>query len=59
MYVQIRILDLYLTSLAAGKRLTVLHHSADYIFISFEIIEPIMVTFENRIPLKPVLGVGL
>ena len=32
------------------------HHSADYIFWSFEIIDFIVSHFENRISLKPLLG---
>ena len=32
------------------------HHSANYIFWSFEIIGLILSYFENRVPLKPVLG---
>ena len=31
---------------AAVKRLLVLHHSADYIFISFGAIQPILITFK-------------
>ena len=41
-------------SVVAVKRLPVLHHGAEYIFISFGIIEPILVTL--KILLKPVLG---
>ena len=44
-------------SVVAVKRLPVLHHGAEYIFISFGIIEPILVTL--KIPLKPVLGGGV
>ena len=40
----------------AVKRLSVHHHSADYIFCSFGIIGLILSQFENRVPLKPVLG---
>ena len=32
------------------------HHSEDYIFRSFGIIEFIFYSFENKAPLKPVLG---
>ena len=32
------------------------HHSAGYIFWSFEIIEFIVSHFENRVSLKPLLG---
>ena len=39
--------------MAAVNYLSVLYHSAVYIFIPFGIIA----CFENRIPLKPVLGV--
>ena len=39
----------------AVKRLPVFHCSADYIFISFGIIEPILVTFDNKYRLSPVL----
>ena len=44
-----------LCHMAAVKRHAILHHSADYNFISSGIIEPIMVTLKNRIPLKPVV----
>ena len=41
---------------AAVKSLSAHHHSAGYIFISFEIIQPTLVILKNRIPLKPALG---
>ena len=43
---------------AAVKRLPVLHHSADYIFISFGIIEPILVAlkFKHRLSRCSVMG---
>ena len=44
--------------MAAVKRLPVHHHSADYVFSVFWIIGLILSPFENRVPLKPVLGGG-
>ena len=41
---------------AAVKRLPLYHHSADFIFWSFETIEFIFSYFETRVPYKPVLG---
>ena len=47
-----------LVPLEAVKRLPVLHHSADYIFISFRIIGPLYI-FENGVLLICKLeGVG-
>ena len=46
---------MYESSLVSGS-LPVQHHSADYIFWSFGIIGLILSQFENRFPLKPVLG---
>ena len=40
----------------ALNSLSVLHHSADYIFWSFGIIELMLVCFEYTILLKPALG---
>ena len=40
---------------AAVKYLPVLHHSANYIFISFATIEPILITLKIEYRLKPVL----
>ena len=48
--------SLMLCRVAAVKRLPVYHHSADYIFWSFGIIGLILSRFEDRVPLKPVLG---
>ena len=46
-----------LCRVAAVKRLSVHHHSADYIFFrSFGIIGLILSQFENKVPLKPMLG---
>ena len=42
--------------MAAVKRLLVHNHNADYIFWSFGIIKRILSQFENKVPLKPVLG---
>ena len=42
--------------MVAVKRPLVHHRSADYIFWSFGIIEFILSYFENRVPLKSVLG---
>ena len=50
-------LQLVLCRVVAVKRLPVHHYSADYIFLSFGIIGLILSQFENRFPLKPVLGV--
>ena len=50
------LLQLMLCRVAAVKRLSVQHHSADYIFLSFGIIWLILSQFENRVRLKPVLG---
>ena len=44
---------------APVKRLSVHHHSVDCIFWSFGMIELIVNHFENRVPLKPVLGAWL
>ena len=49
-------LQLVLCRVPAVKRLPVHHYSADYIFWSFGIIGLILSQFENRVPLKPVLG---
>ena len=49
-------LQLVLCRVVAVKRLPVHHHSADYIFWSYGIIEFISSYFENRVLLKPVLG---
>ena len=49
-------LQLVLCSVAAEKRLPEHHHCADYIFWFFRIIGLILSQFENRVPLKPVLG---
>ena len=51
-------LQLVLCRVAAIKRLPVHHHSSGYIFWSFGITEFIFSVFENRVPLKPVLGGG-
>ena len=50
-------LRLVLSHVTAVKHLPVLQHSADYIFWSFGIIGLILSQFENRVPLKLVLGV--
>ena len=42
--------------MAAVKRLPVHHHCADFIFLSFGIIEFIFSHLKIRVPLKPVLG---
>ena len=38
------------------KMFPVHHHSADYMFWSLGIIGLVLSQFENRVPLKPVLG---
>ena len=47
---------MYESPLVSGS-LPIQHHSADYICWSFGIIGLILNQFENRVPLKPVLGV--
>ena len=49
-------LQLVLCPVVAVKRLPVDHHIAEYIFWSFGIIGLILSQYENRVPLKPVLG---
>ena len=49
-------LRLVLSHVTAVKHLPVLQHSEDYIFWSFGIIGLILSQFENRVPLKLVLG---
>ena len=49
-------LQLLLCRVGTVKRLRVHDHNADYIFWSFGTIGIILSQFENRIPLKPVLG---
>ena len=48
-------LQLVLCRMAAVKRLPVHHHTADYIFWSFGIIEFIQIYFSSRVWFKPVL----
>ena len=51
-------LQLVLCRVAAIKRLPVHHHSSGYVFWSFGNTEFIFSVFENRVPLKAVLGGG-
>ena len=44
--------------MAAVKRLPIVHHSDDFISVSFGNIQPILVTWKNRIPLKLGVCVG-